>query len=126
MVLLLCQSYQHYRGRGDIRCYNNYNIVMIFIIIIISPGVPYAFSKAGWLLGSFLLLLCGILSAIGLFLLSICAKKVRIVIQLNYFHYYHDKVQTPSSFHAVAEIASSSVFFSSLIGHYYYCCYYYY
>lgn len=36
-------------------------------------GIPYAFSRAGWVLGTVLLLLCSFLSLIGLALLSSCS-----------------------------------------------------
>lgn len=71
-------------------------------------GIPFAFSKAGWFFGTFLMITCGFLSALGLYLLSICAKKVQI----------------PSSFHTVSEISSNSTYFSILIGEYIkYLCY---
>ena len=39
-------------------------------------GLPYAFAQTGWLLGTFLLLLCGAGSAFSLHILSLCAFHV--------------------------------------------------
>ena len=38
-------------------------------------GLPYAMSHTGWILGSFLLLLCSFLSSFALHLLAVCALK---------------------------------------------------
>lgn len=53
-------------------------------------GMPYAVSNAGWILGTFLLVSCGLLSAFGLHLLAACAIKHEL----------------PSSFYSVAERAA--------------------
>jgi amino acid permease len=52
-------------------------------------GLPYAFSRTGWVLGSILLIICGCFSSFGLHLLALCALK--------------DKY--PSSFYTVAHSA---------------------
>ena len=52
-------------------------------------GLPYAFSRTGWVLGSFLLLTCGCLSSFALHLLTLCALKEK----------------QPSSFYTVAHSA---------------------
>lgn len=38
-------------------------------------GLPYAYSHTGWVLGTFLLIICGLASAFALHLLSLCALK---------------------------------------------------
>lgn len=38
-------------------------------------GLPYAYSHTGWVLGTFLLLICGCCSAFALHLLSLCALR---------------------------------------------------
>jgi amino acid permease len=55
-------------------------------------GLSYGFSKAGYLLGMVLLVVCGFLSYMGLHLLYLCASKTEL----------------PSSFSAVAKISSLS------------------
>jgi hypothetical protein len=62
-----------YNNASWFSCYINLASTIIGAGIL---GVPYAFSKAGWILGTFLLVLCAFLSVFGLHLLSICAKKV--------------------------------------------------
>jgi amino acid permease len=52
-------------------------------------GLPYAYSHSGWVLGSFLLLVCGCSSAFALHLLSLCAAKQG----------------APSSFYSIASVA---------------------
>jgi len=54
-------------------------------------GLPYAFSRTGWLLGFLLLLLSAIFAAVGLLLLLLCSLKIA----------------QPVSFRAVASAASS-------------------
>lgn len=39
-------------------------------------SLPYAFAASGWVLGTFLLVVCGLASAFALHLLSLCAEKV--------------------------------------------------
>mmetsp|Transcript_27400 Transcript_27400/g.37760 ORF Transcript_27400/g.37760 Transcript_27400/m.37760 type:complete len:599 (-) Transcript_27400:64-1860(-) len=75
-----------YNNASWFSCYINLTSTIIGAGIL---GVPYAFSKAGWILGTFLLSFCAVLSVFGLHLLSVCAKKVKI----------------PSSFHSVASIS---------------------
>lgn len=50
-------------------------------------GLPYAFAQTGYILGSWLVILCGIFSFLGLHYLSICARKT----------------SAPASFYSVAE-----------------------
>lgn len=52
-------------------------------------GMPFALSRAGWLLGTFLLVICGLLSGFGLHLITICALST----------------ESPSSFYKVVEKA---------------------
>jgi len=40
-------------------------------------GLPYAYSHTGWVLGSFLLLICGCSSAFALHLLALCALEMK-------------------------------------------------
>src|SRR4051812_37641647 len=53
-------------------CYINLTSTCIGAGII---GIPYAFSKSGWILGTFLILISGCFSFFGAHLLSVCATK---------------------------------------------------
>ena len=56
-------------------------------------GLPYAYAASGWVLGSFLLFVCGLSSAFALHTLSLCAKKIG----------------GPSSFYSIATHAMPSL-----------------
>lgn len=67
-------------------CYINLTSTIVGAGIL---GLPYAFSKTGWIFGTFLLFISSIISGFGVYLLSKCATVV----------------SPPSSFAAVGEVA---------------------
>jgi hypothetical protein len=52
-------------------------------------GLPYAFANTGWVLGTFMLLLCCYFSSTGLFFLSLCAAKVLFIHNILNFIFTH-------------------------------------
>ena len=56
-------------------------------------GLPYAYAASGWVVGTFLLLICGASSAFALHTLSLCAQKMG----------------TPASFYSIASHAMPSL-----------------
>jgi len=81
-------------------CYINITSTIIGAGIL---GLPYAYSRTGYFLGSWFVVLCGLMSFTGLHLLSACAK------------FTQQSLNQPSSFYSVAEVALSKKSYFTLL-----------
>jgi amino acid permease len=81
-------------AEGDLRsratwlsCYINLTSTILGAGML---GLPYAYANMGWILGTLLIIVCGIAATFALYFLAVCAKRTSL----------------PSSFYSVAKVAA--------------------